>query len=327
MNIGTPDRRADELRRERLRLERITPRIRSGRGKGFLHWENVPLLRGLIKLFLVWTGLRIRGERNALNLQLTNIVFRFPDLPPAFHGFRILQLSDLHIDGLPDLPRVIASRVAGIDVDLCVLTGDFRFELGGAVDGAVEGMKTVLAAVETRHGSTAVPGNHDTLRLTEELERFGVTVLLNRSWELRRKDASLWFLGVDDPHYYGCHDLASAMRGVPKDAFTILLAHSPELYREAADMGVRCYLCGHTHAGQVRLPLVGAPMVNARCPRRFSAGVWRHRSMWGYTSAGAGSSCVPVRFMCPPEVTLIELTRGEFKESGISHRSMKSASG
>jgi len=81
------------------------------------------------------------------------------------------------------------------------------------------------------------------------------------------------------------------------------------MYNEAAAAGIHLYLCGHTHGGQIRLPWLGAPMQNAACPRRYAHGCWRHGEMQGYTSAGAGCSMLPVRYNCPPEITLIELAR------------------
>jgi hypothetical protein len=83
--------------------------------------------------------------------------------------------------------------------------------------------------------------------------------------------------------------------------------HTPELVDEAAAAGVDLYLCGHTHGGQICLPWIGPIIVNANCPRRYARGLWRHRHMQGYTSPGVGTSGVPVRFFCPPEIGVIEL--------------------
>jgi predicted MPP superfamily phosphohydrolase len=116
-------------------------------------------------------------------------------------------------------------------------------------------------------------------------------------------------MGVDDPHFFGCDDLHEASRGVPERAFKLLLAHTPELYKDAAEAGVDLYLTGHTHAGQVRFPFVGALAQLADCPRAFAFGHWRHQRMLGYTTAGAGCSLLPVRFNCPPEIVIIELAR------------------
>ena len=94
---------------------------------------------------------------------------------------------------------------------------------------------------------------------------------------------------------------------MPGEAFKILVVHTPELYEEAERAGVDLYLCGHTHGGQIRLPVVGPLLLNSHSPRRLASGPWTWKSLQGYTSPGAGSSMVPVRFNCPPEIGLIEL--------------------
>jgi len=124
---------------------------------------------------------------------------------------------------------------------------------------------------------------------------------------LRRDRESAWVIGLDDPHYYGCDDLPAALRDVPSEAFKILLVHTPEIIKEAEEYGVDLYLCGHTHGGQICLPLIGPIVINANCSRAYARGVWKYKNLQGYTSPGVGTSGVPVRFFCPPEIGLIEL--------------------
>jgi predicted MPP superfamily phosphohydrolase len=139
-----------------------------------------------------------------------------------------------------------------------------------------------------------------------ELENLGVRMLINEAIEITGRDGNLWIVGVDDTHL-GCDDLDAALRSVPKDGFKILLAHSPEIFDEAAAAEIRLYLCGHTHSGQIRLPKVGGLLTNADCPRSYTHGEWHHSDMRGYTSSGVGCSFLPVRYNCPPEITVIEL--------------------
>jgi hypothetical protein len=234
---------------------------------------------------------------------------RFAELPPGLDGFRILHLSDLHIDGAPGLADSVCRCVESVETDLCVLTGDYRFEVEGDCSTVYQGMSRVLACIRPHFGTVGVLGNHDSAQKIVHLERMGVRILMNRSVEIRRGSASLWIVGVDDPHYFGCDDLGSALSGIPPGAFKVLAAHSPELYREADACGIHLYLTGHTHAGQICLP-GGKPLVfNANCPRALARGAWRHGGTQGYTSAGIGSSLLPVRFNCPPEVAVIELRR------------------
>jgi uncharacterized protein len=97
------------------------------------------------------------------------------------------------------------------------------------------------------------------------------------------------------------------MKGLRADEVKLLLVHSPEIIPEAARAGVDYYLCGHTHGGQMCLPGSVPLLTNASCARKYVGGVWQHENMAGYTSRGTGSSCLPVRFCCPPEITVHRL--------------------
>jgi predicted MPP superfamily phosphohydrolase len=279
------------------------------RGRGSYHLENVTLARGVLRFALRVTGLADRGRRNVLDLQLRRVDFSFPDLPPAFDGFRVLHLSDLHLDCLAGLSERLQGVVRQVSVDLCVLTGDYRFGVNGTAEPANRELAKVLPCVRSRLGMVGVLGNHDFLQAASSLEEMRVRVLLNSSLEVRQGADSIWLVGVDDPHYYGCDDLPTALKGVPKEAFRILLVHSPEMLREASEAQFDLYLCGHTHAGQICLPWFGPIIRNAACSRRFLSGKWRYEAVQGYTSAGIGASLLPIRFQCPPEITVITLRK------------------
>ena len=151
-------------------------------------------------------------------------------------------------------------------------------------------------------------GNHDCADIAVELENAGVQMLINEAIAVGPEDGRLWIIGVDDPHYYGCDDLTQ-VEAVPTDAFRLLLAHTPEMFHEAAKAGIDLYLTGHTHGGQICVPWIGPLVMNAACPRAYTHGHWQHGGMQGYTSSGAGCSMLPVRYGCPPEVTVIELAQ------------------
>lgn len=278
-------------------------------GKGSFHFENLSSLRTVLTWFFKVSHLRARGESNALDVEVKRLEFEMPNLPEAFDGFTVLFLSDLHIDCLDGLADAVGRTVSSLEYDICVLGGDYRFEIYGPYHAACHYLEKLLAAIDPPHGTLGILGNHDFSEVVPELERMGVTMLVNRSHEVSRNGESIWFVGLDDAHYYGCDDLCGALNGTPDDAFKTLLVHSPELYEEAAEEGFDLYLCGHTHAGQIQLPLIGPVMVNAKCPRRMSGGKWRFGDLSGYTSSGVGSSMVPVRFRCKPEVALIELRK------------------
>jgi len=231
----------------------------------------------------------------------------FAGLPAEFDGFRILQLADLHIDKMDGLTEVLTEILGGLDVDLCVLTGDYRFEIHGPHEQVYTRMQSILSSVRAPYGTYGILGNHDAAEMAFRFEESGVQMLINDAAEIEKDGASIWIVGVDDPYTYRCDDLSSALGPVPADAFQVLLAHTPEMYVESASSGIDLYLCGHTHGGQIRLPGIGHLMQNADCPRSFAQGHWKHNQMHGYTSAGVGCSLLPVRFNCPPEIVVIEL--------------------
>lgn len=132
-------------------------------------------------------------------------------------------------------------------------------------------------------------------------------MLVNDSWKLEKDGQALWLVGIDDPHYYKVEDLAMAFRKVDAQGCCIFLAHSPEACHSAAAYSPGLYLCGHTHAGQIRLPGRGPLITNSRAPRYTAEGRWLVKGMQGYTNRGVGASGVPLRFNCPGEITIITL--------------------
>lgn len=273
-----------------------------GQGRTFFHLENWYSIHGLMRGMLRLAGLHGRGRRNARDIQLITRDVHLARLPAAFDGFRLLHLSDLHIDMHEDMPHVIAEAVRQVEYDACVITGDFRARTFGPVAGALDGLDRLRAQLPDP--VFAVLGNHDSLRMLPGMEAMGIRVLLNESVALERGGASLFLSGVDDPHYYALDNLEKAMASVPPDACSILLAHSAEIWRQAAHAGFGLMLCGHTHGGQIALP-GGVPILcNAKAPRRMCQGAWEHHGMQGYTSRGTGVSMLDVRLNCPAELTV-----------------------
>jgi predicted MPP superfamily phosphohydrolase len=294
----------------RMALEAQNERTgRWGRKGKFSAWCERTFTKPLLKYGLELTGLYQHGVRNALKPEVRNVRLHFPNLPAAFHGFKILQLADLHIDGMDGLTGVLSDILCELDVDLCVLTGDYRFEISGPHEQVYPRMSSILASVRSKHGIFGILGNHDASEMAFRFERNGVRMLINEAAEIEKAGESIWLAGVDDPYTYRCHDLETALAGVPEDGFKILLSHTPEMYAESAARGIDLYLCGHTHAGQIRLPGIGHLVQNADCPRSYAHGHWKHDRMHGYTSAGVGCSMLPIRFNCPPEIVVFELAR------------------
>ncbi len=276
----------------------------------FVNFEDSFYYHIFMKNVFKILGIYEKGKKNALNIKKTELDLHFPDLPPAFDNYCILYLSDLHLDGLDGLTERIMDMVREEPVDLCVLGGDFRMATHGPFGLALDRLDRVMSVIRAGDGCIGVLGNHDCLEIVEPLKERGIHFLINDSRAITRNGETIWFVGVDDPHYYKCHNLNDAFDGVPRGAFTIFLAHSNEIYKEVAPYAPSFYLCGHTHAGQIQFPHVGPVFTHSSAPRRYCQGLWQYGNMRGYTSNGVGVSGVPVRFLCQGEVLLLTLKRG-----------------
>jgi len=275
----------------------------TGSGLRF-HWENFEPAYKVLRVILKMLGLLERGMENTLDYRLEKNEVFFNSLPECLSGFTILQLSDLHIDGISDGGQRLGEIIQTLHFDLCVITGDFRFMTFFDYEKAMADMETLAVSLQCEHGVVSILGNHDFIEMVPLLESMGIRVLLNEAVAIERKQEKIWIAGVDDCHFYQVHDLSKALGEIPADGFKILLAHSPELMDEAERAGVQYYLSGHTHGGQICLPGNIPIITNAKCPRKFVSGSWLYRNMAGYTSRGTGSSGLPVRFFSPPEITL-----------------------
>lgn len=253
-------------------------------------------------------GIYSRGRRNALDVRLVSLSLSFPDLPPAFDGYRILQLSDTHLDCLPALSAVAARLVAGVEIDLLALTGDVHSHHRAPVAASTAPLAELLEGVSVNDRRLAVLGNHDPADMADALEKLGFEVLINRSITLVRGDEHIVVTGLDDVHRFFTPDALRAL-AEPPDGFRIALVHSAEVADHAAAAKYALYLSGHTHGGQICLP-GGRPIVThlRRC-RHAAAGMWSQGSMIGYTNRGLGVGDVPLRFNCRGEVSLITLRR------------------
>ena len=279
-----------------------------GHGLNFFHVENWYSIHSVIRNALRLAGLYGRGLRNAERVELRNNDVKLGQLPPSFEGFSILHISDMHADMNQRAMSRLIELVDGMRYDICVLTGDFRGKTFGPFDAALEDVARVRAHLTGP--LFGVLGNHDTIRMVPALEQMGIRVLLNESDAIVRGNERIYLAGIDDAHFYRADDIEKATAGIPAGAFSILLSHTPEVYRQAAHAGFRLLLSGHTHGGQICLPGSIPITLDSALPRRFGSGAWQHHDMIGYTSVGAGSSIVPVRINSRPEITLHRLQRG-----------------
>jgi predicted MPP superfamily phosphohydrolase len=294
--------------RQRLGIEIDHEAQVFGQGLTFFHPENSTATQRVIRIALQLSGLYWRARRNTARVVIrhTDIVSRH--LPTRFDGFTILHLSDLHVE-LNEAAMLRVSELVGeLSYDLCVLTGDYRFKTYGPFAAALDGVERVRRHL--KGPVYGVLGNHDTIQMVPALEAMGIRMLMNECEVIARDDQRIYLAGVDDAHFYRMDSIEKAAREIPEGAFSILLSHTPEIYRQAAHAHFALMLSGHTHGGQLCLPGSVPIMLEAVLPRRMGAGRWQYNEMTGYTSVGAGSSVVPVRLNCPPEITMHRLRRG-----------------
>jgi len=292
---------------QRLGIEKDHEAQVFGQGLNFFHIENWYSIHSLIGNALKLTGLYWRGQKNAARVRVRHNTAYFRSLPPAFDGFTILHISDLHVDISGAAMRRLAELLPDLRYDICVLTGDYRGATAGPFEAALHGLTSVRDRITgPLYG---VLGNHDTIRMVPGLEKLGIRMLLNECEQISRDDQAIYLAGIDDAHYYRVDNIEKAAAAIPHGAFSILLSHTPEIYRQAAHAGFDFLLSGHTHGGQICLPGSVPITLDSVLPRRMGAGAWRYHEMVGYTSVGVGSSIVAVRINCLPEITLHHLRR------------------
>ncbi len=279
------------------------------------HWT---LFDALVRMFgevLKWTPYYEIGYRNAVNIVLTEVDLAFDDLPESFDGYTILHLTDLHLDAAPGVENIMRERIENLEVDLCVMTGDYRKEIYGGFKNILAPMRRVVEGVHARDGLYATLGNHDSQWMVGDFENMGITVLANETETIVRNGRHIHLTGLDDPYYYYTDQASMALEQAP-DGFKIALVHAPSLYDAAEENGYRLYLCGHTHAGQICLP-GGRPIIlHVSRGRKYYKGLWRYGAMTGYTGQGAGTSGIPLRFNTRGEITLFRLTRSRGAAGG-----------
>lgn len=299
------ERMGEALLNERLNKQAKHEARQTHQGEGIFKLERFRHIsidrwaERALKFSLLWK----RAHRNIFDIRVVEQDWHLKNLPSAFDGFRLIQLADLHLDIHRDLAPAIARAVRQCPHHAMCITGDYRNTTNQNQEPSMALMPQILEA--TNAPCYGVLGNHDFIQKVERLERYGMRMLLNESLPLERSGEQLWIAGVDDPHFYQTHDFAAARRGIPANACSVLLCHSPEAHAEAARFGFSLMLSGHTHGGQICLP-GGRHLVTSSkgLKQPFVKGRWKSGDMQGYTSPGTGSSGVAARLNCPPEITV-----------------------
>lgn len=247
-------------------------------------------------------------------VEITRQSISIPRLPADFHGFRLVQLSDIHHSPFlaEDEIAAAADQANRLDPDLVVLTGDYVSHSRDFIAGCAR----ALGRLRARHGVLAVLGNHDHWTdgpgMARALRNEGITVLENENLLIRQGSSAIRLLGVDDSTVRR-DDLSRALDGSHAAEARILLAHNPAIIREAARAGVDLVLSGHTHGGQINWRLLigrenrSTQRWLGRPSRRLMRGYARLGRTQLYVNRGLGTVVLPLRYGCPPEITLLEL--------------------
>ncbi len=239
-------------------------------------------------------------------LVVPHFVIRSQRVPPALDGLRIAQLSDLHLRSWNGVFAAARLELAAIDPAMIVITGDLG-DMRAPARSVAQHVHRLLDGLAPSLGVFAVLGNHDDPQLTELVEP-DVRVLNNEHVRVECCGQSVVVAGIDD-RTPTSSDVPSAMLGAAADKFTILLAHYPSTIYRLPRGRVDLMLAGHTHAGQIRLPGIGAlwPVFEG-IPRKFCKGLHEWNGTRFYVNAGLGCSWIlPVRVCCPPEIAVFTL--------------------
>ncbi len=227
-------------------------------------------------------------------------------LPAALDGLRVVQLSDIHhspFTGREQVERAV-EMANSLQPDIIALTGDYVSHEREYAAPCAE----MLGRLRARCGVYAILGNHDhwtDAPLIIDLFRAeGIRVLVNEGLRFEHRGSSFWLAGVDDT-MVGLEDLPLALAGSRDDEMKLLLAHNPIVLRRAARAGVDLVLSGHTHGGQVTWR--SERSASGRVRRRLLRGLGRQGDTQIYVSRGLGTVVLPVRYGCPPEVSLLQL--------------------
>jgi hypothetical protein len=249
------------------------------------------------------------GAWERMELRTEEVEVHVRGLAPAFDGYRIAFLTDPHLS--PIVPRWwierAVERTLALGADLIALGGDY-------VDDDphyVSAVGDILRPLTAPDGVVGVLGNHDHYvdgpGVRAQLAAAGVRELLNTAVVIRRGDAKLAIAGVGDLQ---CDviDFAGALRQVESEVPRIVLSHDPDVFAYwPATLRLDLMLSGHTHGGQAWLPLLGPPFVPSQFGMRYLRGLPREGDRQLYVSRGVGASGVPIRWKCPPELTLAVL--------------------
>jgi predicted MPP superfamily phosphohydrolase len=253
------------------------------------------------------------------SLRNENYEIDLPNWPAACDGIRIAVVADLHVgspfNGLDKLDRIVDLTLRA-QPDLILLAGDYGISgiIGGTNVSPEEiayGLRPLVAPL----GVFAVLGNHDwwtgAARIGRALESVGIPVLEDSSVLVKRNGCAFHLAGLSD-YWEGPRNYRTALKNIPPGMPTIALTHNPDAFPEIS-RPVNLMIAAHTHGGQVYLPLIGRPIVPSKYGQRYAIGHIVENGRHLFVSSGLGTSIIPVRFLVPPEVSLLTIRPARIK--------------
>jgi predicted MPP superfamily phosphohydrolase len=283
-----------------------------------LNLLNASVWLALVLLFLISALAYYATWMEPFNLGVTRQRYTTPKWDSS--PLRFLHVSDLHIERVTPRERTLNRLINELKPDVIVYTGDF-VNLSNTHDPEAEAaIRSIIAEWSAPLGVFCVPGTP----LVETLDRVQAFVkdlpnlkLLSNQWiTVSAPGGALNILGMVTTHNLEIDRAAlkKMLMVAPKSGMTLLLAHAPDIAPEANDAGIDLYVAGHTHGGQIRLPLVGALFSSSRLGNRFIMGRYELGRTTLYTSRGVGLEGLGApraRFLCPPEIVLWEISGQE----------------
>jgi len=241
-------------------------------------------------------------KHNPSNLILNKVDFKFKDLPENFNNYKILFLSDLHLDIEPNSLDYIDNLNINNDIDILILGGDI-FDKPNFNKNDIANLKKLLSKFNVKK-KIAVLGNHDSYNIIDKEKELGIKFLLNESIKINKNNESIIFTGFDDYTLFHSFNMTNCL--IKDNNFKIAISHNPDLLIDCKVNDYNLQLSGHTHGGQIKLPFIieSSHTKYSKCIK----GKWKHNLFYGFTSSGFGCSTYPLRNI-PAEIVLINLRR------------------
>lgn len=249
-----------------------------------------------VSLFDSW------GRKNSLNIQHNKVDFAFENLPASFDGFSILHISDLHFGASHELDEAIHTAASQVKADLTVLTGDYQFGYGQPPESVYQSMNKLIKTIDSSLPILAILGNHDRTEMVQRLENSSLLFLTNELISIKKENDEILIYGIDEallPQHFSKKD----------NHFGICLGHNVEYAENIAKNNWDLMLAGHSHGGQICLPLGRPIFLSVDYNRHIAIEKWKAFDMQGYTSKGCGTSTLPWRFNCHGQITSIYLKK------------------